>query len=53
MGGNPGVICEGQTSQRLAAERNIEECLDIFQVLNNTPSCRGFPGAGGEGDDRG
>ena len=44
MGGNPGVICEGQTSQRPAAERNIEECLDIFQVLKNTPSCRGFPG---------
>ena len=44
MGGNPGVICEGQASQRPAAERNIEECLDILQVLKNTPSCRSFPG---------
>ena len=44
MGRNTGVICEGQTSQRPAPERNIEEWLDILQVLKNTPSCRGFPG---------
>ena len=44
MGRNTGVICEGQTCQRPAPERNIEEWLDSLQVLKNTPSYRGFPG---------